>query len=63
VYLTCEDREISIAAGGRKNGALFLLAHTANPVRVTELVIEGKLLPNSLAGLRKARIERELAGF
>jgi hypothetical protein len=63
VFLTCENKEISIAAGGRKNGAIFLFAYSGIPVRIPELVIEGRLLPDSLKGLRLARIERELATF
>jgi hypothetical protein len=63
VFLRCEDQEVSIAAGERKGGALFLRAHTTHPVRLTELVIEGGLTPATLALLRKARVERELARF
>lgn len=63
VFLRCEDREVSIAAGRRKTGALFLRAHSSNPLRLTELVLEGSLTPTTLAVLRKARVERELARF
>jgi len=63
VFLSCENQEVSIAAGQRQKGAVFFYAHTGNPVRIPELVIEGRLVPGSLAGLRKARIERELASF
>ncbi len=63
VFLHCQDQEVSVAAGGRKGGALFLRAHTTHPVRLTELVIEGNLLPASFPLLRRARVERELARF
>lgn len=62
-FLRCEGQEIALAAAEHKNGAIFLRAHSTNPVHLTELVIEGKLLPGSLAELRRARVERELASF
>lgn len=63
VFLRCADQEASIAAAGRKSGALFLRAHSTHPVRLAELVIEGAMTPATLALMRKARVERELARF
>jgi len=63
VFLRCQGREVSIAAGGRKNGAFFLFAHTVYPLHVDHVVVEGSLLATSLAPVRKARVERELATF
>lgn len=61
--LRCDEREVSIAAGGRTSGALFLRAHTGALVHIDEPAVEGSLLPESLAGLRATRIEQELAGY
>ena len=63
LFLSCEGKESSIAAGARTRGAIFLRCHCEDPVRVTRLVIEGHLGPESFARLRRARVERELASF
>lgn len=63
VFLRCQGREVSIAAGGREKGAFFLLAGTAYPLRVDRVVVEGRFLATSLDPVRKARVERELASF
>jgi len=63
VSLRCEGQEVSVPAGGRRDGALFLRAHSVNPVQLPELVLEGRLSPASVAAMRKARVEQELATF
>src|SRR5204863_983978 len=63
VRLISEGNEVSLGAGARTSGAIFLRGHCEDPVRVTQLVIEGHLVPESFARLRRARVERELATF
>ncbi len=55
--------EAKLATGLRKEGALFLWAHSELPVRVHRVEIEGALLPTSFDRLKEHWVESRASAF